>query len=61
MKSIEENTTEDISSGAIDLLRAKQIVDSGDTVVLTAGIPSPHVQKTSSEGTSNMMRIAIVD
>ena len=61
IKSIELPTTDDVSEGAVEILKAKMLVDSGDTVIMTAGIPSPHVQNTSREGISNMMRIAIVD
>ena len=39
MKSIEVNTTEDICSSAIDLVTEKQIVETGEVVILTAGIP----------------------
>ncbi len=60
MKSIEVNTTEDICSSAIDLVTAKQIVETGDVVILTAGIPSP-TTVGMSKGVSNMMRIAVVD
>ena len=35
MKSIEVHTTEDICSSAIDLVTAKQIVETGDVVILT--------------------------
>lgn len=59
-KSIEFNTTEDILTGAIELISAKQVVEPGDIIVLTAGIPSPNI-KRSKEGVSNMMRIAVVD
>ena len=59
-KSIEFNTTEDILTGAIELISAKQVVEPGDIIVLTAGIPSPNI-KRSKEGGSNMMRIAVVD
>lgn len=60
LKSIEVRTTEDICNSAIDLICAKQIAETGDVVILTAGIPSANVagQKT---GVSNMMRIAVVD
>lgn len=61
MKSLLFHTTEDICTGAIELLNAKKIIETGDVVVLTAGIPSPNVHKTSKEGLSNMMRIAIVE
>lgn len=60
VKSIEFSTTEDICNGAIDLISAKQMVEAGDIVILTAGIPSPSV-KRAREGVSNMMRIAVVD
>ncbi len=59
-KSIELNTTEDILNGALDLLCAKQVVESGDVVILTAGIPSPNIQRLN-DGVSNMMRIAVID
>lgn len=61
MKSIECKTTEDISNCAIDLIRAKQIVETGDVVVLTAGIPSPNIKPSSREGVSNMMSISVVE
>ena len=60
LKSLEFHTTDDICSGAIDLAQAKKCIDSGDIVVLTAGIPSPSVQREKSS-VSNMMRIATID
>jgi pyruvate kinase len=60
LKSLEVNTTDDICSGAIELATVKQYVESGDVVVLTAGIPSPSVIKEKS-GISNMMRIATIE
>ncbi len=59
MKSIEVYTTEDICSSAIDLICAKQIAETGDVVVLTAGIPS--AAGGHQTGVSNMMRIAVID
>ena len=38
----------------------KGLVETGDIVVVTAGIPAPAVKK-AREGMSNMMRIAIVE
>ena len=38
----------------------KKYIESGDIVVLTAGIPSLDVQKEQS-GASNMMRIATIE
>lgn len=61
MKSIEVNTTDDICNGAIDLVKAKQIVDTGDTIVLTAGIPSSYGRSTPGDGISNMMHVAVVE
>ena len=60
LKSIEVSTTEDICNGAIELICAKQIAESGDIIVLTAGIPSPNVQAQKTS-VSNIMRIAVVD
>lgn len=60
LKSIEFNTTEDICNGAIDLVVAKQMAESGDIVVLTAGIPSPNTG-SHREGVSNIMRIAVIE
>ena len=59
-RQLEFHTTDDICSGAIDLAQAKKCVDSGDIVVLTAGIPSPSVQREKGS-VSNMMRIATID
>ena len=59
MKSIEVYTTEDICSSAIDLICAKQIAETGDVVILTAGIPS--AAGGHQTGVSNMMRIAVID
>lgn len=60
LKSIEFQTTEDICNGAIDLACAKQMAESGDVIVLTAGIPSPN-GKSQREGVSNIMQIAVVE
>ena len=60
MKSIEVHTTEDICSSAIDLVCAKQIAETGDVVVLTAGIPSA-ISGGRQAGVSNMMRIAVIE
>ena len=60
MKSIEVRTTEDICSSAIELVCAKQIAETGDVVVLTAGIPSPTIGGQKM-GVSNMMKITVVE
>lgn len=60
IKSQAFNTTDDICDGAIELAKMKQFVETGEIVVITAGIPSPNVKKERS-ATSNMMRIATVE
>ncbi|MCF2680287.1 pyruvate kinase [Faecalicatena contorta] len=60
LKSIEANTTEEICSSAIDLVCAKLLAETGDIVVLTAGIPSPSVSGHKA-GVSNMMKITVVE
>ncbi len=60
LKSIQLNSTEDVCNGAIDLVCAKQMAESGDIVVLTAGIPSANVTSERG-GVSNIMRIAVVE
>ena len=60
IKSREFNTTDDICDGAIELAKVKQFAETGDVVVLTAGIPSMNVRQERSAA-SNMMRIATVE
>ena len=60
LKSLQFTTTDDICEGAIELASVKKYIESGDIVVLTAGIPSLDVQKEQS-GASNMMRIATIE
>lgn len=60
LKSLEAATTEDICNGAIEIAQTKMYADTGDIVVLTAGIPS------SNDGgrrvfASDMMRIATLN
>lgn len=45
IKSQAFNTTDDICDGAIELAKVKQFVETGEIVVITAGIPSPNVKK----------------
>ena len=60
IKSQAFNTTDDICDGAIELAKVKQFVETGEIVVITAGITAPNVKKERS-ATSNMMRIATVE
>ena len=48
------------STRAGELVCAKQLAESGDIVVLTAGIPSANVMSDRG-GVSNIMRIAVVE
>lgn len=57
-KSIQAKSTEEICENAMEIMKAKACVETGDIAVLTAGIPSPHV---GDYGVSNMMRIVTVD
>ena len=60
LKSMQFNTTDDICNNAIELATAKQYIEPGDVVVLTAGIPSRNISQEHT-ATSNMMRIATVE
>ena len=55
LKSIEFSTTEDICNGAIELICAKQIAESGDIIVLTAGIPPPPDTHTTTKKIQNIL------
>ena len=59
LKSMECHTTDDICSEAIEISKVKRCVETGDVVVLTAGIPALDVN-AAREGISNMMRIATI-
>ena len=60
LKSMECHTTDDICSEAIEISKVKRCVETGDVVVLTAGIPALDVN-AACEGISNMMRIATIE
>ena len=60
LKSLEFHTTDDICSEAIEISKVKRCVETGDVVVLTAGIPALDVN-AAREGISNMMRIATIE
>ncbi len=60
LKSMECHTTDDICSAAIEIAAVKQYIETGDVVVLTAGIPSVNI-KPAREGASNMMRITTIE
>lgn len=60
LKSMECHTTDGICSEAIEISKVKRCVETGDVVVLTAGIPALDVN-AAREGISNMMRIATIE
>ena len=60
LKSMECHTTDDICSEAIEISKVKRCVETGDVVVLTAGITALDVN-AAREGISNMMRIATIE
>lgn len=60
LKSMECHTTDDICSEAIEISKVKRCVETGNVVVLTAGIPALDVN-AAREGISNMMRIATIE
>ena len=60
LKSMECHTTDDICSEAIEISKVKRCVETGDVVVLSAGIPALDVN-AAREGISNMMRIATIE
>lgn len=61
-KSVEGKSTEDICDNALEVARAKTGMESGDIVVLTAGIPAAHAICIEQKyGVSNMMRIVTVE
>lgn len=61
-KSIEANSMEEICDNAMESVRAKCGLESGDIVVLTAGIPAAHaVCREQRYGVSNMMRIVTAE
>lgn len=60
IKSLPYGSTDEICEEAVNLANMKGFVETGDIVVVTAGIPATRNQ-SSREGMSNMMRIAIVE
>lgn len=58
--SEEKETTEDIISRAIDIIKDRGYVEKGDIVVLTAGSPAKSIVSVD-ETQSNMMRVSVID
>lgn len=62
LKSIPLKSMEDVCVNALEMVKAKQYVEPGDIVVLTAGLPAPlGTYSYSGNGGSNMMRIAVIE
>ena len=53
LKSMECHTTDDICSEAIEISKVKRCVETGDVVVLTAGIPALDVNAACDENRDN--------
>ena len=60
MKSIQENSTDDIIRHAIDAAKEAGYVAEGDTAVVTAGVPTTK-SKEAQKGITNIMRVVVVD
>ncbi len=60
IKTIPHDSTEEMVEDAVELTKVKGLVEIGDIVVVTAGIPSTKVN-SSNKGITNMMRVAVVD
>jgi len=60
IKSIEYSTMTAVTEGAMEVVKAKNLVETGDIVITTAGIPSPYVDLGPRDGESNMMSISVV-
>ena len=62
LKSIPLKSMEDVCENALEMVKAKQYVEPGDIVVLTAGLPAPMGSYSyAGNSGSNMMRIAVIE
>lgn len=62
LKSIPLKSMEDVCENALEMVKAKQYVEPGDSVVLTAGLPAPMGSYSyAGNSGSNMMRIAVIE
>lgn len=59
IKGIECKSTEELCKASIDLIAAKGHLETGDVVIITAGIPAINT-RISEEGVSNTMKIAVI-
>lgn len=60
VKSAQENSTDNIIRHALDAVRTSGYVEEGDTVVITAGVPTTK-SKTAQKGITNIMRVVTMD
>ena len=62
LQSIPLKSMEDVCENAVEMVKAKQYVEPGDIVVLTAGLPAPMGSYSyAGNSGSNMMRIAVIE
>jgi pyruvate kinase len=55
-----KDTTEDIISRSLDIIKEKKYAEVGDIVVITAGSPAPK-SGNGEKVLSNMMRVSVID
>lgn len=60
VKSVEEKSTDDIVIHAIEVCKEHEYLQSGNTIVLTAGVPTTRNLK-SAKGHTNMMRALVIE
>lgn len=60
VKSAQETSTDNIIRHALDAVRKSGYVEEGDTVVITAGVPTTK-SKTAQKGITNIMRVVAIE
>ncbi|MGN0161474.1 MAG: pyruvate kinase [Lachnospiraceae bacterium] len=60
MKSVQETSTDNIMRHAVESIKKAKLVEEGDTVVVTAGIPTTK-SKNAQKGISNIMRVVTIE
>lgn len=60
VKSVQETSTDDIVHHAIKVCKENGYLESGNTIVLTAGVPTTENLKTA-KGHTNMMRALVIE
>lgn len=57
---VSEDSTEKIMNRSIELIKEKELVEGGDLIVLTAGVPAPSLTDRA-RGVTNNMRVVVID